>query len=144
MRDPVSPPPGAVTPLPLKEALYHHKEALSLPEKPGCCHGDRGGLEEGGPLCGGKEAFQAEGTGVHRPVATVGDGCAARLQPSAWPDSCPAVPGGAVRTSHGSLFPSVEAGLPGPGCCGVCLGLVPTWLCASVPVITPECNWLGR
>lgn len=65
MRGPVLPPqklighrlPRAVTPLPLKEALYHHKEALSLPEKPGCYHGDRGSLKEGGPLCGGKGAF---------------------------------------------------------------------------------------
>lgn len=49
---------GAAPPLPFKGALCHHKEALSLTVKPGCCHGDRGGQEEGGPpSCGGERAF---------------------------------------------------------------------------------------
>ena len=33
--------------MPLKEALYHNKEALSLPEKPGCCHSDKGAWKKG-------------------------------------------------------------------------------------------------
>lgn len=61
--------PGALPPLPLKGALYHHKEALSLQEKPGCCHGYREGLgRRGSTMFEGERAFQAEGTGVHGPV----------------------------------------------------------------------------
>ena len=41
--------PGAEPPPPLKGALCHHKAALSLSEKLGCCHGDRGGLGRRGP-----------------------------------------------------------------------------------------------
>lgn len=69
---------------PSKGALYHHKEALSLLEKPGCCHGNRGGLERrGSTVCWGERAFQAEGSSAHRPIAIVGDGCTAQLRPSA-------------------------------------------------------------
>lgn len=36
--------------------------------------------------------------------------------------------GGAIRASHRSLGPSIRAGLPGPSCCWICLGLIPAWL----------------
>lgn len=50
---------GTAPPLPFKGALCHHKEALSLTEKPGCCHGDRGGQEDRGPPSWGERAFLA-------------------------------------------------------------------------------------
>ena len=69
-----------------------------------------------------------------RPAASVGDGLTARLQPSAWLDSCPSC--ALVEPSEDlrdPVPPSVEAGLPGPGCFWICLGLAPVWLWASGP-----------
>lgn len=55
--------PGAAPPWPLKGALYHHKEALSLLKNPGCCHGDRGG--EGGSPCVERKGHSRQRALVH-------------------------------------------------------------------------------
>lgn len=50
--------PGAAPPWPLKGALYHYKEALSLLKNPGHCHGDRGG--KGGSPCVGRKGHSRQ------------------------------------------------------------------------------------